>query len=165
MSWKQNKNTSIQKKIKSWPVLDVGQASIKKIPSISEKSITLPEISNPLHRLKELLESNHPSTISHTHSLQYCCINGHMFREKRISLINDVIKTCENEKGANSLRLILEINRSENQLQNVVKSLDHFTKKEQNNLHKRKRESEYYMSRFEMKKMIEELRAFTKHRG
>ena len=161
MSGKPKKNNMIQTKIKIWPVLNAGYVINKKVPEMSEKNFTLPEISNPLLRLKEMLESEHLGSISRINKSQY---NTQLFRARRISLIDDVIKTCEKEKSTKNLLLVSEINRSENQLQNVVKSLDHFKKREKN-INKRRRENEFYMTRVEMKKMIDELRVFTKHIG
>lgn len=151
-----------QKRIKIWPVAPDHLHFSKPSPAL-EKPLILPKISNPLTRIHKALNKHTLSSpiIKINHSVNS---NRLLNKNQRISGIDDFIKTCEAEKHIKTSEIKSEINRSEQEISQVVNVLESMKRKKKSET-KRKRENEFYITRVQMKKMIEDLRVFTKHIG
>jgi hypothetical protein len=121
-----------KKSIKILPVKK--QLSEKTLdPHISsEKLFILPEISNPLNRVASVLSHSNTQSMPIIRENKYAKLRNSSCREKMITDINNVIKSCEQQKSNKNSLLISEINRTEKEMTKVVKVLNGFHKKKRN---------------------------------
>lgn len=160
MSQRKPKKLSIQKPIKILPISSPNNAKELKLLKSPEKVTFLPEIKKP-NRSLILLKShrNTPSLLSANPSQNLLASQ----KERRISNIDKLITECEAEKAVKNSYLHSEYSKSMHDIRSLIHSLDNFKKREINHTNRKKRENEFYITRIEMKKMIDELRIFTKN--
>jgi poly-D-alanine transfer protein DltD len=86
-------------------------------------------------------------------------------RANRVDTINCLIKTCEKAKSCKDLKSLAGFYTNRREVQNVLDVMDKKFRRKQSSKPNKKKDNEFYLTRVQMKKMIQELRTFTKHIG
>jgi archaellum component FlaC len=133
-------------------------------PIFTDKPLDFPDVTTLCSRIKEIsmnsqsLKSLNFKSISDSSTLQRSA--------KQLSEINDFIKTCEIEK-TNSKKSIAQVIKGaegiQSQMTQVVSLVQKLTKRPNQVIMRKKKENDCYYTRVQIKKLINELRACTKH--
>lgn len=139
--------------------------AIKAAKILSQRPLKLPEISNPRHSIKYLsiptnLNSNYKtSTLYNSKSIK---------PNMMLTQIDNIISECNLIDHRNSEKVLLEIHKSEGEIKGVmneIMKLDDRNKRKNMKTVRKSLDSEVYVNRQQIKKMIEELRRQTKRIG
>jgi hypothetical protein len=162
---RREKLSKSQQRIKILPVKSPSSSELKIATKRKDNPLILPEISNPLTRVTTILKTKQTVSSPVIKTSKSNSLSNLKVRSHRINAISHVIKVCEMEKFNEKFALRTEINRSQNQINLVVSILNKMKITKNKQERPRRKENEFYMTRIQMKKMREELRASTKHIG
>lgn len=132
--------------------------------SISEKQLVFPDISSFCSRLKDKSHKHCQSNkyLSFGSVTQPSELKGSF---NQLEEINKFIKVCEIEKNSQKNKFIEGIENIQNEITNVAGIVQKLTSRPKPPNPKRRKENDYYITRVQIKKLINELRACTKHIG
>ncbi|OMJ72987.1 hypothetical protein SteCoe_28439 [Stentor coeruleus] len=155
-------------RIKILPIAEVADPSDKDKQTKANKPLELPQIT----KFKQTQSNcNDPVKKSSFESLPYIDFsrfsqqNSMSSRANRVDTINCLIKTCEKAKSSKEFKSLAGFYTNRREVQNVLDIMDKKFRRKQDSKPNKKKDNEFYLTRVQMKKMIQELRTFTKHIG
>lgn len=186
---KQNDSAKhLQNKIKIWPMMSNLKQSTKKpepapakpepfksqllnsisLPRLSldkpepDRQVAFPDVSVLCSRLKNKTHVHNQSSKFKFGSISEVKEDKNF---NRLEELDKFIKTCEIEKNSQKNRFIDGIASIQNEMMNTVETVNKLTSRPKPPNPKRRKENDYYYTRVQIKKLINELRACTKHIG
>lgn len=149
-------------KSKLLSTLSLPHLSLEKLTP--DRQIAFPDVSVLCSRLKEKTHKPNQSSkfINFGSISQTSDVKNSL---NRLDELEKFIKVCEIEKNSQNNKFIQGIASMQNEMINAVETVNKLTSRPKPPNPKRRKEYDYYYTRVQIKKLINELRACTKHIG